>query len=94
MTPIKLHGYIIYYELKKTCSLICVQLMMYLFNGPNGLFKPTTCLNNKPYIWIDFMNPNIGFHTQHKNAFMYRKKKIQSKWTPIQHIVKETHLSK
>ncbi len=67
---------------------------MYLFNGPNGLFKPTTCLNNKPYIRIDFMNPNIGFHTQHKNAFMYRNKNIQSKQTPIEPIVKEKQLSK
>ncbi len=34
-----------------------------LVNGLDGLFK--TCMNNKSYIWIDFLNPKIGYHTQH-----------------------------
>jgi hypothetical protein len=44
-----------------------------LLNGANGLFK-TTCMNNKSYIWIDFQNPKISYHTRHKNAFIYTNK--------------------
>jgi hypothetical protein len=29
-----------------------------LVNEIYGLFKITTCMNNKSYIWIDFLNPN------------------------------------
>ncbi len=45
-----------------------------LVNGLVFLFK--TCMNNKSYIWIDFLNPKIGYHTQHKNAFLYTNNKI------------------
>ncbi len=41
-----------------------------LVNGVDNLFKTTTCVGNKSYIWIDFLNPKISYHTQHKNAFL------------------------
>ncbi len=56
-----------------------------LVDGLDGLFK--TCMNNKSYTWIDFLNPKISYHTQHKNAFLYTNNKIQSNWTPIELIV-------
>jgi len=44
-----------------------------LVNELDDLFK--TCMNNKSYIWTDFLNPKIGYHTQHKNAFLYTNNK-------------------
>ncbi len=41
-----------------------------LINGVDSLFNTTTCVNNKSHIWIDFLNPKISYHTQHKNAFL------------------------
>jgi len=41
-----------------------------LVNGDDSLFKTTTCVSKKSYMWIDFLNPKINYHTQHKNAFL------------------------
>jgi hypothetical protein len=41
------------------------------------IVKTTTCVSKKSYMWIDFLNPKISYHTQHKNAFLYTKRKIQ-----------------
>lgn len=69
MISTKLQGYILYYESKKTCTKNYVTNDG-LVNGANSLFKTTTCVNNKSYIWIDFLNPKIRYHTQHKNAYI------------------------
>ncbi len=41
-----------------------------LVNGDDSLFKTTTCVSKKSYMWIDFLNPKISYHTRHKNAIL------------------------
>jgi hypothetical protein len=65
-----------------------------LVSGIDGLFKITTCINNKSYIWIIFLNLKIGYHTLYKNEFLYTKNTIQSNWTHIEPIINEIQISK
>jgi len=41
-----------------------------LVHGDDSLFKTTICASKKSCMWIDFLNPKISYHTQHKNTFI------------------------
>lgn len=39
-----------------------------LVDGADGLFKTTTSLNTKSYIWIELFNINVGIATRFSNS--------------------------
>jgi exonuclease III len=65
-----------------------------LVNGADGLFKATTSCNNKSYIWIKKINSKIGITTRFSNSHLYKELDIESTWTPIEALAKETKIEK
>jgi hypothetical protein len=63
------------------------------FNGANGIFKTSTIhIVKKPFIWIMFQNLKIGTLTRKKYSHYYDD--IESKWTPIETIIKDVKVDK
>jgi hypothetical protein len=59
-----------------------------LVNGVDGIFKAWTTYCEKTIIWIMFQNFLIGTLTR-KIYSHYYDNNIESKWTPIEHIIKD-----
>jgi hypothetical protein len=65
-----------------------------LMNGIDGIFKSSTTHNEKTIIyWIMFQIFRIKTLTR-KKIYYYYYNKIQSKWTPIEHIIKDITVNK
>jgi len=62
-----------------------------LLNGVDGIFKTSTTYYEKTIIWIMFQNSKIG--TIIKNIYNHHYN-IESKWTPIQYIIKNIKVGK
>jgi hypothetical protein len=64
-----------------------------LMNGADGIFKASTTYCEKPITWIMFHNSKIG--TLRRELYShYYDNNIESKWTPIEHIIKDIRGSK
>jgi hypothetical protein len=64
-----------------------------LVNGVDGVFKISTSCHNKTIVWILFPNPKIRMLAKEKSTHLYTNN-IQSNWTPIKSIIKDTKTSK
>ncbi len=64
-----------------------------LMNGVDGIFKASTTYCEKTIIWIMFQNSKIGTLTKEKYNHQYDNN-IESKWTPIEPIIKDIKVSK
>jgi hypothetical protein len=63
-----------------------------LVNGADGIFKASTTYCNKTIIWIIFQNSKIGTLIRKKYNHYYNN--IESKWTPIEPIIKDIKVGK
>jgi hypothetical protein len=62
-------------------------------NGANVIFKPSTTYCEKTIIWMMFQNFKIRTLTREKyNHYYYNN--IESKWTPIEPIIKDIKVGK
>jgi hypothetical protein len=64
-----------------------------LMNGANGIFKALTTYCEKTIIWIMFQISKIGTLTREK-YYLYYYNNIESKWTPIEPIIKDIKVGK
>jgi hypothetical protein len=64
-----------------------------LVNGVNDIFKTSTTYCGKTIIWIMFQNSKIKILTRTKYNHYYNNN-IESKWTPIEPIIKDIRGSK
>jgi hypothetical protein len=64
-----------------------------LVNGANDIFKTSTTYCEKIIIWIIFQNFEIGTLTRKKYNHYYNNN-IESKWTPIEPIIKDIQVCK
>jgi hypothetical protein len=64
-----------------------------LVNGAYGIFKASTTYCEKTIIWIMFQNSKIGTLTREKYNHYYNNN-IESKWTPIELIIKDIKVGK
>jgi hypothetical protein len=62
-------------------------------NGANGMFKTLITYCEKTIIWIMFQNSKIGTLTR-ENYSHYYNNNIESKWTPIETIIKDIRVGK
>ena len=65
-----------------------------LVNGANDLFKTSTMFNDKSYVWIQFYNTKVGIATRFSHLHLYKSSDIDSTWTPIELVAKETRIGK
>ncbi len=63
-----------------------------LMNGANGIFKVSITYCEKTIIQIMFQISKIGPLTREKYSYYYNN--IESKWTPIEPIIKYIRVSK
>jgi hypothetical protein len=56
-------------------------------NEVDDIFKALTTYCDKTIIWIMFQNSKIGTLTKEKYNYYYNN--IESKWTPIEPIIKD-----
>jgi len=63
-----------------------------LVNGIDDIFKASTTCCDKTIIWIMFQNFKIGTLTREKYNHYYNNN-IESKWTPIEPIIKDIRVS-
>jgi len=63
-----------------------------LVNGVDDIFKASTTYCNKTIIWIIFQNFKIGTLIRKKYKHYYNN--IESKWTPIEPIIKDIKVGK
>jgi hypothetical protein len=63
------------------------------WNGVDDILKDSTTYCEKTIIWIMFENFKIGTLTK-KNKNHYYDNNIQSKWTPIEPIIKDIRVGK
>jgi hypothetical protein len=64
-----------------------------LINGAYGILKALTTYCEKTIIWIMFHNYKIGTFTKEKYSHYYENN-IESKWTPIEPIIKDINVGK
>jgi hypothetical protein len=64
-----------------------------LVNGVDDILKASTTYCEETIIWIMFQNSKIGTLTRKKYSHYYDNN-IESKWTPIEPIIKEIRSSK
>jgi hypothetical protein len=64
-----------------------------LVNGADGIFKTSTTYCVKTIIWIMFLNFKIGMLIREKYNHYYNNN-IESKWTPIEPIIKDIRIGK
>ncbi len=64
-----------------------------LVNGTNGIYKTSTTYCEETIIWIMFQNSKIGTLTTKKYSHYYDNN-IESKWTPIEPIIKDIRIGK
>jgi hypothetical protein len=63
-------------------------------HGINGIFKTSTIhIVKNPFIWIMFQSFKIGTLTREKYCHYYDNN-IESKWTPIEPIIKDVKVDK
>ncbi len=62
-------------------------------NGADGIFKRSTTYYEKTIIWIMFQKFKIGTLTKEKYNHYYDNN-IESKWTPIEPIIKDIRVGK
>jgi len=62
-------------------------------NGIDGILKTSTIYCEKTIIWIMFQNFKIGRLTREKYNHYYDNN-IESKWTPIEPIIKDIRVDK
>jgi len=62
-------------------------------NGANGIFKTLTTYCEKTIIWIMFQNSKIRMLARKKYSHYYDND-IESKWTPIESIIKDIRIGK
>jgi hypothetical protein len=62
-------------------------------NGIDGILKTSTTYCEKTIIWIMFQNFKIGTLTREKYNHYYNNN-IESKWTPIEPIIKDIRVGK
>ncbi len=63
-----------------------------LVNGIDGTFETSTTYCEKTIIWIMFQNYKIGTLTKEKYSHYYDNN--ESKWTPIEPIIKDIRIDK
>jgi hypothetical protein len=82
-------------QMKKICwlnfVLVIMQCMIILWNGVDGILKASTCCD-KTIIGIMFKKKLIGTLTREKYIHYYNN--IESKWTPIEPIIKNIRIGK
>jgi hypothetical protein len=64
-----------------------------LVNGINGIFQASITYCEKIIIWIMFQNSKIGTLTREKYNHYYDNN-VESKWTPIEPIIKYVKVGK
>jgi hypothetical protein len=64
-----------------------------LMNEVDDIFKASTTYCEKTIIWIMFQNFKIGTLTREKHNYYYYNN-IESKWTPIEPIIKDITVGK
>jgi hypothetical protein len=64
-----------------------------LMNEVDGIFKASTTYCEKTIIWIMFHNFKIGTLTRGKYNYYYHNN-IESKWTPIEPMIKDIRVGK
>ncbi len=64
-----------------------------LMNEVDDIFKASTTYCEKTIIWIMFQNFKIGTLTREKYNYYYYNN-IESKWTPIEPIIKDITIGK
>ncbi len=64
-----------------------------LVNGADGILKTSTTYFEKTIIWIMFQNYKIGTLIREKYNHYYDNN-IESKWTPIEPIIKDIKVGK
>ncbi len=62
-------------------------------NGTDGIFKASTTYCEKTIVQIMFQKFKIGTLTRKKYNHYYNNN-IDSKWTPIEHIIKDIKVGK
>ncbi len=62
-------------------------------NEVDDIFKASTTYCEKTIIWIMFQNFKIGTLTREKHNYYYYNN-IESKWTPIEPIIKDITIGK